>query len=713
MKIDIHTHTRKCKSGDAPTREVSPERFCEAVLATAVRIIAITNHNVFDLVQYEEIEARMGKDAQVWPGIELDIAENGRGHLLVIVSPSLAKKFAAVASEFTKGFTPDNFTATIDQVLEKFEPLKPLYVAHHKSKLPSLSDSALEKLEKGTKHRACLIKEVTNAISAGIYISHGHASIYGSDIHDWAKYEELSEKLPDLRLPVGSFEQFCLLLAKHPATIDTALNKKTPEELVLQPFEDKSILKIRVFNDVNVIFGPKGTGKSCILDAVAKHYAEKGIEAKVFRPAKDKLESIYDIKGKNLKINLEDYGINYCNDEIEDLRAASEVGVTSLRKYHAHFAAKAASQNSRKILLKDIALEDEGRVKRAFNEFKESAKKVESFLKFLTENSSVKSELTEDEYKQVVKILSALLERLGKREWSSFSGWKEIFLLNSAITLFRDQVELKTGIPGKPTNTGFRRYAMNRIEIELRAAEILRSVDTTIPMIKERVGNLGTGKGELEFRTEFQFHTGNLRDGKLSSFTEVGKTTQQGFVTCVREIHRHVYTDQLFSKIAELDEVEGIEGVDTVLELLLFRRYFAIDGVKYDPSGGEASMVMLQKELGVDKDVYILDEPEMSLGNEYISEIIVPRINELTRACKRVFISTHDANIAVRTLPYSSIYRAHDKGGYRTYVGNPFSNNLVNLDGSGEYLDWKKISMKTLEGGEEAFGERGTIYGND
>ena len=27
-------------------------------------------------------------------------------------------------------------------------------------------------------------------------------------------------------------------------------------------------------------------------------------------------------------------------------------------------------------------------------------------------------------------------------------------------------------------------------------------------------------------------------------------------------------------------------------------------------------------------------------------------------------------------------------------------------------LDWKLISMKTLEGGKSAFGERGKIYGN-
>ena len=131
------------------------------------------------------------------------------------------------------------------------------------------------------------------------------------------------------------------------------------------------------------------------------------------------------------------------------------------------------------------------------------------------------------------------------------------------------------------------------------------------------------------------------------------------------------------------------------------------------PSSGEASMVMLQKELGTDKDVYILDEPERSLGNEYINDVIVPLLKERARANKRIFISTHDANIAVRTLPYCSIYRSHGKDGYSTYVGNPFSNNLVNAEDAADRMDWKKVSMRTLEGGEEAFGERGNIYGSN
>ncbi|OIQ63451.1 hypothetical protein GALL_550070 [mine drainage metagenome] len=231
-------------------------------------------------------------------------------------------------------------------------------------------------------------------------------------------------------------------------------------------------------------------------------------------------------------------------------------------------------------------------------------------------------------------------------------------------------------------------------------------------MQTELVGSLGSNKGDLQCLTEFKFQNGDITEGTLSSLSGVKKRPQKDFVNRVRKILEHAYADDLFQHISDLNEIEDVEDIKTVRELLLFKRYFALDGQPYSPSSGESSMVMLQKELGTDKEVYILDEPERSLGNEYINDVIVPLIKERARAGKRVFISTHDANIAVRTLPYSSIYRCHGPTGYSAYIGNPFTNNLVNLDDVGDQLDWKKISMRTLEGGEEAFGERGKIYGN-
>lgn len=703
----------KCKSGDAPTREIVPVDFCEAVQSTEVGIVAITNHNVFNLDQFTEIVEIMNGNIQVWPGVELDVHDEGsRGHLIVIVSPKMAEGFSESVDEITKDSSPDNFRTTIEKVLEIFDIFKPLYVTHYKQKTPNLSDEVLEKLISGTENPGRVVKEVSNSISAGIYISHGYAAIYGSDIHDWSTYEKQACDLPDLRLPIESFDHFCLLLEKDPTTINTVLDKKEAEDLVLKPFEDDTLLKLKIFNDINIVFGPKGTGKSCILMAIAKHYLDNGIDAKVYESASDRLDELFDTKGRDLSLNLNSYGINYCKDEIETLREATEVGITSLSKYEIYFRIKSTNKNAKKIKLKDIEPEEEGAAKREFSEFNDGVKKTTEFITFLKEHPSIKKELSTEEIEEISGILTGLLDRMIKREWNGYSGWKEISLLNSAIEKFRREVERKTGTPAKPTTTGFREYALNRLRIEANAAGIIKSMETKFPVFKKAVGSLGTDKGELELRTEFKFQDGRITDGSLNKLKNVNKGQQKLFAKTVREIFKHAYEDDLFQHIANLNAIDDVEKIETVYELLLFKRCFALGGQPYSPSSGEASMVMLQKELETYKEVYILDEPERSLGNEYINDVIVPLIKERARAGKKVIISTHDANIAVRTLPYSSVYRLHGPTGYTTYIGNPFSNNLVNPNNEDDWLDWKKVSMKTLEGGEEAFGERGKIYGN-
>jgi predicted ATPase len=712
MKIDIHTHTRKCKSGDAPTREISAAEFSERVLSTDVGIIAITNHNLFDLDQFRLIEAGLGESAQAWPGIELDIVEAGvRGHLIVIVSPKRAYEFSSAVGELTTGFTPDSFSATVDQVLEKFEPLDPLYVAHYRQKKPNIAEDALERLIAKAAHPQRVIKEVTNSISAGIYISHGHASIYGSDVHDWAEYERLAQDLPDLRLPVDSFEHFCLLLEKDPTTINTALNRKTIEEVVLQPFEDESFLKLSVFNDINVVFGAKGTGKSCILRAIAKHFAAAGLNAKLYEPGSDRLAEIFDLKGKDLTINLDTYSINYCSDEIDQLRSARESNVTGMSKYVAHFASKTTNRNAKRILLKDIEPQEAAGARQTVLDYVDATERTASYLQGLRSDVITQEVLGAAKFSELTKLLTELLEGLRARTWEAFLEWKEVHLLNSAIEVFRREVERKTGNPAKPTTTGFLNYAANRNRIAVSAAAIVGSFDTDVPLQTLTIGPLGENKGVLELHTKFRFQDGTVTDGEFIPLTRTKKGTQKKFAAQVRTIRSHVYRDDLFQRIAQLNEIEDVEDIKTVYELVLFKRYFALNGRPYSPSSGEASMVMLQKELAKDADVYILDEPERSLGNEYISDVIVPLIKERARTGKRVFISTHDANIAVRTLPYSSVYRTHGPDGYRTYLGNPFSNRLVNSQDDGDNLDWRIVSMRTLEGGPAAFGERGRIYG--
>lgn len=714
MKIDIHVHTRKCKQGDARTRDIEPERFAEIVSSTEVQILAITNHNVFDLNQFNQIESVIDDHIQVWPGVELDIVENDvRSHLLVIVSPHNAQDIDRAVSQITVGQNPDSFTTTIEETLSTFDQFGPLYVAHYKQKKPAMPEATIDLLINGTDKPARVIKEAQNAISAGIFISHGHPSIYGSDVQNWDKYEEIySKTLPDLRLPVASFEHFCLLLEKDATTINTLLDQKTSEELTLVPFEDDTQVSFKAYNDINVIFGSKGTGKSCILKAIASHYRNKGISASRYKPATDKLEKIYGLKRKDITLHLEDYDISYCNDEIKTIRNAREIDITNLSNYEAFYRAKGTNKNARRLRIKDIGRQPEQSSRSKFNSYHTPSKQVNEFLNTVETDEVIKKELSEDRHQQLLDILSELQAKLSKGQWKYFRVWKSRHLLNQAIDLFGSEVQRKTGRPRKPVKTGFLEYAKNRMEIEVAAKELVSNIQKPIKNPTEAIGSLGPNKGVLYFETDVNIQDGDFTDSSLLCSSKVKKSTQKKFAKLAKKIAQRIYDQDLFELIARLNEVDDIDDIKTIFELLVFKRYFTLNDKPYEPSSGEESMVMLHKELEEEKDIYILDEPERSLGNEYINDVIVPLLNDRARAGKRIFISTHDANIAVRTLPYCSVYRTHDAQGYETYVGNPYSNHLISASDPNKHQDWKKISMKTLEGGEEAFGERGKIYGN-
>lgn len=712
MKIDVHVHTKKTKSGDAKTREITAEKFSNIVTSTDVKIIAITNHNVFDIEQYNAICSEVNDALQIWPGIELDVKENGRrGHLIVIVSPQNKEKFSVIVNNLIKNTTPDEFTISIDEVVRNFDALEPVYIAHYNQKKPNITDEDIDYLLKNIKFKSRVIKEVTNSISAGIYISHGYSSIYGSDVQDWDEYEKLSYNLPELILPVESFEHFCLLLDKDQKTINTVLDKKTAEEITIQPFEDSTTLALKIYNDINIFFGSKGTGKSKILEAIAKHYSNKGITAKVFESGASKLDDIYRLKSKSMVIDLEDYNIDYCTNEIELIKNSKEENVTSMSSYEQYFSNITKNKNAQKISIKDFKKEDINQFERKQILIDEAFSTVEVFKGFSGRNTTLKDILGDELILELDGLLEKIVKIIRATQESEFIKLSENKLFNGLVDCINSELSRKSGSPSKPLSTGFQKYASNRIKIERNINKIINNLEKTIDEKTEYIGSLGE-KGDLYFKTTIIFQDGDKSNALFKPMSSVNKSPQKKFSKSIYKIEKNVYTNKLFEEILEMNEIEDIDSIKTVYELGLFNKCFILNEKEYSPSNGESSMLLLHKELQNEKDIYLLDEPEKSLGNDYINDIIVPLIKEKARMGKKVFICTHDANIAVRTLPYNSVYRTHAVDGYETYVGNPFLNNLNNLNDLSKKLDWKKISMKTLEGGEAAFGERGKIYGN-
>lgn len=714
MKIDIHVHTKKVKSGDAPTRYIEKERFVEILSETDVCILAITNHNHFDLIQYEEFRDSVENNCQIWPGIELDVLENGkRSHLIVICNPRNFKEFDIQVTDILKEKNPNTFTISLKEVVDKFDKLDCIYIAHYFVKKPNLGDEEIAILLSLVSNPRRVIKEATNSISAGIYISHGHNSIYGSDVHDWDKYLEQSKDLPELRLPVESFEQFSLLLEKDEPTINTILNKKIKEEVEIFPFKSDPFEKIEldIYPDINILFGSKGTGKTDILEALSKHFNVKGHKTYVYKSNDNHLNSVFDIKGNVFNCDVSDLDLVDCIDEIKFIKEVTEDRVTSLNKYESHFAFQETNKISQKLKLKTINQEDEFKSKMTLNEISEIIDSFKSFNKYISKNPDISKYVDVNLIHELFEILKKITLQLKTNAEKSFVKNKSIQLLNGIIKCFNNEIAKKTNQPPKPTKTGFLEYARNRIKIDRASKKIIKIINKPIKPIEQYAGSLGE-KGELICKTNLIFQNGSFSNGDYTPVKNVYKTTQKYFANAISSISKHIHSNELFSKISELNDIENLGSINSLNDLLLKHRHFTLNGIIYNPSNGESSMILLHKELAEDKDIYLIDEPEKSLGNDYINDVIVPLIKEKALLGKKVIIATHDANIAVRTLPYNSIYRLQENGKGYTLTGNPFSNSLHCIYKSFPSLDWKETSMKTLEGGKEAFGERGKIYGN-
>ncbi len=713
MKIDIHTHTRKVKAGDAVTRNIESKKFIEIIKDTEVKILAITNHNHFDLKQYKEMRDGLSGQCQIWPGIELDIIESGnRAHLLIICNPKNEVKFNESCDEILFGKDPDTFTISIVDAVKKFDGLDCIYVAHYMGKKPSLSDDDIEVLSTTVSNPKRVIKEATNSISTGIYISHGHNSIYGSDVQNWDDYISQSSLLPDLRLPVESFEQFCLLLDKDEATIVTLLSRKLKENIQINPFNNVAeLIKLDIYNDINILFGSKGTGKSEILKSLSKYFNGKGHRTSVYSSNESHLRDTFDLKGSAMALTAKDFGIEECDAEINFVKNASEIGVTSISQYEQHFLFEETNKIAQTLKVKDIPPGDEKQPKRKLKNVKDVLSEFNRFVQYVEESNELLEYVEPTLIKDLTKILAKIVAQLAKQTETRFIEFKSQRLLNLLIKVFVKEIAKKTGQPEKPTRTGFAEYASNRLKIEVATQKIVTNLNKEISPTEEFAGSLGK-KGDLYCRTNVVLQNGKFSDSNYTPVKQGSKTLQKSFANAIITISKRIYHHDLFEKIARLNEIESIDGVITLSDVILFYKHFALNGSKYEPSNGESSMILLFKEFQEEKDIYLIDEPEKSLGNDYISDVIVPLIKEKALMGKKIIIATHDANIAVRTLPYNSIYRLYDNSQHFTMVGNPFSNSLKCIYGSRDPLDWKDISMRTLEGGKAAFGERGKIYGN-
>lgn len=704
MKIDFHCHTKNVKQGETEKRNIDSKRFVEKINDANVKIVAITNHNDFDKKQYKEFIKEANESFQIWPGIELDIKDDEtEAHLIIISNPNCLDEFETSINNLIGDNDKSTFIANIQDVLNEFNNKDVIYIGHYIGKKKMLSTKMIELMENTIEEKYRLFLEPSSYKTLSVMSDNGFRAIMGSDVQDWDNYSSIN--LPELKLEVDSFNKFLLLAKKDVTTINTLLHKKEKKDIDISiKLKNKKVINqtIPIYNDINVIFGLKGTGKSCIIDGLCDKYIKDGIDCSIYR-AKDVDDTIKGMQTINDNEKFEvGFDLNIFSEFIEKMSKWKDNNPISINNYIEYIETKDNNKNKKRLGITKLKPIKNNSTEK-YDEYLEKRRTIENIINEYEENNLY--EYLEVNDKNILdEINNKIYIKYNSLTKEEYIKYKSIEFSNNCITKIKEKADLLSSSKSIPNSTGFFEFAKNRLTLKNDTNNILKLLRETKKVEEEKIGNLDEDKEVFlrkDYKTFFDNETGFKFGQTATVLKSVLKTLKNINKEALEDVNEYI---KLFNQEIKDNNIQATDFIG-------IKKYFINSkGEAYEPSDGERIMLILDRALFEDKEVYILDEPERSLGNNFINDVVLPRVNELAKLKKTIIIATHNANIAVRTLPFVSILKEYTKGEYKTYIGNPFVNKLVNQDNEEDFKSWKDESIRVLEGGNEAFYDREDVY---
>lgn len=709
MKIDFHCHTKVTKSGESLNRNVSPELFRKKIIQAEVKVVVISNHNHFDLCQFDQLQDAVKDECILWPGVELDIVGNSgkTAHLVLVSNPKLKKEFSLKLDKLIGDTHPDEFEIPVSDLLEYFQDLDIIYSPHHlKSKQMSLEDIEVMKEKMVNPNR--LLWEPSTLFGVGVLNAHGLKGILGSDGHPWSEYEKV--KLGNLKFEISSFESFCKALDRDFVIMEDLRSEFFNKSIkVYGNYAKKEFeFAIPIYNDINIIYGDKGSGKSEILDSLNEYFINSESVEPVFYKSG---ESDTWFKSM-LKIDREVDSLDYVDDDFssnfKEIKEFIDTTPTSIKSYFMYYTEKTKNKKIQNMLCLDIE-KNHSYDERLLSIYKNEFKEINDF------RDKIKSFKLYDEIKrsQLIESLKELSEMYEKRIFEEFVEQKAQYLFDDFVEEVQKLASENTGKPVKPTSTGFAVFARNRFKLNSNVNEVLFELDKDKKTYIQTLGNIGS-KGTGIIETTVNYMNNENKNDVRAHDLEGKKIPLVQFINQLEEINYSLSENELGNCVQNMALCMDENEIKSVENFLAIKKEFKIHGLEgsYKPSKGEMAILNLQHNLisQTEKEVFLIDEPELSLGGKYIEENILPLLLELGKKNKIVVIATHNANLAVRTRPINSIYKKVDNNIYTTYVGSMFTDVLKNIDNPNDVESWLDTSMAHLEGGDIAFYERRSLY---
>lgn len=663
-KIDFHIHTLSTASDHNFTFNV--DRLKEYVKVREIDCIAITNHNTFDLKQFNEINDAIS--ITVFPGIEVDLEG---GQILLIGDGADLDGFNTKCQRISESCPTKKDSISVDVLKDIFIDFSKYILIPHYDKKPQIKEETLDKLAPFvTAGEVTSPKKFIYCLKDKVRL----VPVYFSD----CRIENDLAKFPIRQTYLDCDETSF-------AAIKSCLRDKSKVSLsesdgnsTFQIFDDGQ----RLSTGLNVVMGERSSGKSYTLERICSEFDNVKYIRQFSLVERDEKKD----ERKFNKLLSEGHSL-FSRDYLEELQSVVNeiIGVdlekdTKSATSYLDSLLKFANETEKHDSFSKVKLfgEEEFQVLNQKG-LKDLISSTENLIENIEFRGTIEKHIS---IKLLKNLIVDLMEEYGKREQIR----RKRKWLNELIKEIKNKLQIKSAAT-TISDIDLYRIAMDLNKVE-KFESVVRAARKKREIMRKRIQGFEIVASVDEFQGAIQLK--NLSRLK-SAFSDAFKN----------------YGDP-YGFLQELKNIDALEEAD-------FYKYFVKIDYKilnedgFEVSGGERSEFNLLQEIqdAQKYNILLIDEPESSFDNLFLRKEVNEIIKDISKNMPVVLV-THNNTVGASIKPDYLLFTQKEnvdgKIEYRIFSGFPTSKQL--LSRTGKSLNTWELTMGCLEAGEDAYDER-------
>ncbi len=674
-RIDFHIHTvPSIKDSDF---NFSIEWLKAYVDKTKLDAIAITNHDLFDKNNFEEISEYL-PNVKVYPGIELAL---DIGHVNIVFPCDCID----VLSQFSEWLSNIHQTQSDSITSEQLREQLPcwdqgIYIFElGKSKgvkeIPNIFSNLVCVGGVPNQLRFNIAKNNPESLVPCLF-SDAHATNQDSDNrNDIAK---LQNKQTYLQIDSCEFEDIKKCLRDKSKV---SINKENLKDVV-------DIDGVKISSGLNLVVGKRGTGKTYFLNKIKEFSDDEYYEIKQFETAKAD-EYIEKQRKDQGSIEFSKWQEKYTNEfsKIKSYLQDTYTETDDIKNFLVdvkRFATEMArSKSSQKYLLfqeTEFELSNINYIRSALTNIKDVIEN-EEIWNLLNKNSQKKSDF--------IEVYSELRDIYLKYRKDNELKQK----INEIMRDVKSTVTARTGISNVQECSI--NNIIHKLQLEKKIDSFLNQIIVETPLKNERLHGYQICVNLIPYKNASQFQK------------EIG--TQEA----VNNDLIKVYREKDFITFLKRLKQKKFYNEANFAEYLLQKEVKLLDSEGVPASGGQAVgfALMLRLNEAKNKPIILIDEPESSLDNAYIKNELNKELKQLARN-SMVVVITHNSTLGTLLEPDYLIITSKDNSGNYSIMSGEFSSSKIkdSINGT-EEKSYEKF-IEAMESGMDSYTKKGEIYAN-